>query len=491
MITSILWVPRGRARQHPLRYEISKEEIKEIEKRARVDGELAVSNDYDDGQTNDNNNQREAVDAKILSQLKLDKYDDSDDSNDNNDDDDLGAFEEGNMEGQMDFEAKTLAIVDPGTDGLLYADENYDDEDSDAEDNEIKPSDAVLLVARAEEDYSILEVQIYEENSGSFYTHHDITLPAFPLTMDWLDIPPTLSSSGDQTGTGSFVAIGSFEPAIEIWNLDVLDPLEPSATLGGYKTGRATISEEVDKKNKKKKGAKVKQLKDGSHADGVLSVSWNRTHRQILASGSADKTVKVWDVTTQVCSHTFTHHTNKVQSVQWHPNEGTVLATGSFDRSVIVLDGRQPDTSVSFRLSADNECVRWDPHNSFNLAASSEDGEVRCFDIRSNAKPLYSFSAHSKATSCLSFNPVIPGMLASSSPDKHIKIWDTAREGEPLMVASKAMAVGELLTVQFYGYSPYLLATGGSKGIVALWHTEENNFITNHFSSRINTNLLK
>lgn len=33
----------------------------------------------------------------------------------------------------------------------------------------------------------------------------------------------------------SYCAVGTFEPAIEIWNLDVLDPLEPTATLGGYK----------------------------------------------------------------------------------------------------------------------------------------------------------------------------------------------------------------------------------------------------------------
>jgi hypothetical protein len=29
------------------------------------------------------------------------------------------------------------------------------------------------------------------------------------------------------------VAVGTFRPGIEIWDLDVLDPLEPSAVLGG------------------------------------------------------------------------------------------------------------------------------------------------------------------------------------------------------------------------------------------------------------------
>ena len=40
----------------------------------------------------------------------------------------------------------------------------------------------------------------------------------------------------------------------------------------------------------------------------------NKKYRQALASGSADMTVKIWDVTTQACQHTFTHHTDKVRT---------------------------------------------------------------------------------------------------------------------------------------------------------------------------------
>ena len=32
---------------------------------------------------------------------------------------------------------------------------------------------------------------------------------------------------------GSYVAVGTFQPEIEIWNLDVMDVMEPSAILGG------------------------------------------------------------------------------------------------------------------------------------------------------------------------------------------------------------------------------------------------------------------
>jgi len=42
---------------------------------------------------------------------------------------------------------------------------------------------------------------------------------------------------------------------------------------------------------------------------------------QVIASGSADQTVKLWDLSSMTCSHTCTHHKDKVVSVQWHPTE--------------------------------------------------------------------------------------------------------------------------------------------------------------------------
>jgi periodic tryptophan protein 1 len=87
-----------------------------------------------------------------------------------------------------------------------------------------------FTVATTEDEFSSLEVQILTED-GSMFVHHDIALPDFPLCLAWLDCPPFLSQ-GTQLAVGNYMAVGTFNPAIEIWNLDVLDPLEPSATLG-------------------------------------------------------------------------------------------------------------------------------------------------------------------------------------------------------------------------------------------------------------------
>ncbi len=53
----------------------------------------------------------------------------------------------------------------------------------------------------------------------------------------------------------------------------------------------------------------------------------------MLASGSDDGTVKLWNTNTGDCVSTLTGHRNCVVSVAWN-NDGTKLASGSYDTTV-------------------------------------------------------------------------------------------------------------------------------------------------------------
>ena len=57
----------------------------------------------------------------------------------------------------------------------------------------------------------------------------------------------------------------------------------------------------------------------------------------LLLLPAADHTVKVWDVSTQTCQHTLTHHTSKVQAVAWNPAEAPVLLSGGFDKRACLV----------------------------------------------------------------------------------------------------------------------------------------------------------
>jgi periodic tryptophan protein 1 len=312
-------------------------------------------------------------------------------------------------------------------------DDDDGDDEEDVDDIQLRDSDALIVVAKTEEDFASLEVNIFDARSSNLYVHHDIPLPSYPLC---LALGCVVSSDND-SGTaraGNYVAVGSFEPHIEVWNLDVMNALEPTLVLGGMDTRGAeedwmrmrqatkpsstTIgSGKMQKKKKKTKngaggrgGKGGTGLRDGSHTDAVMGLSWNTVHRQVLASASADCTVKLWDVTQTHGDYirpsaTLTHHTDKVQSLAWHPTEGTLLATGGYDRRVCLVDARSAaavstannaNQSVkTAKLLADCEALAWDPHNQQYLTAASEDGTVQCWDVRKfGLDPVWSFVAH-------------------------------------------------------------------------------------------------
>merc|ERR1712087_998582 len=115
----------------------------------------------------------------------------------------------------------------------------------------------------------------YEEPHDNLYPHHDIPLPVFPLCLAWLDCRPLnrLQATTGPSSACNMIAVGTFAPQIEVWDLDVLDALEPVAVLGAEGSlaamdadtakaaeamaaqGRGGGGEAAGKKKKKKKKA--------------------------------------------------------------------------------------------------------------------------------------------------------------------------------------------------------------------------------------------
>ena len=80
-------------------------------------------------------------------------------------------------------------------------------------------------------------------------------------------------------------------------------------------------------------------------------------------------------------------------------------------------------------------------------------------------------------------------MLATASIDKTVRVWDTlhvSEENSPKLIAYKSMNVGRLFTLQFCADEPYLLATAGDQGVLAVWESSEVEQIKDNFDGRIN-----
>ena len=174
-----------------------------------------------------------------------------------------------------------------------------------------------------------------------------------------------------------------------------------------------------------------------------MSLAWNPVHRNGLASGSADNTVKLWDLNTGNCAATLAHCDDKVQAVRWHPTEGAPLRQ-IIETTVAYLMLRsdcahyrngvwstyrprraQPDSAsvmeawsrfvrrlhcVLIRLigaTSGIEQVAWNPHAPQFFLASTESGEVGCFNALQAGSVVWRLGAHNKEVTALSMNPQV------------------------------------------------------------------------------------
>ena len=387
-----------------------------------------------------------------LAELNMDAYDDEDD--------DEAAT------GRLFGGGKLTHYEGNEEDPYMTIKDSDDDEEEEPDDMTMRDTDLVILAARTDEDVSHLEVWVYEEagvtgnEETNLYVHHDVLLPAFPLCVAWMNCSP---KSG--TEEVNCAAIGTMYPGIEIWDLDCVDAVEPVTTLGGYS------DETIKSAGKKKKGKESKALKGGSHEDAVMGLSWNRQFRNVLASASADKTVKIWDIATETAKSTLNHHKDKVQACEWNPSEASVLLTGSYDKTAQVVDVRTPDgASLKWTVSADVESAIWHTSEPTQFLVSNEDGMVMCFDTRmgSNSDCVFNLQAHDKATTGLSMCAGAAGLLVTCSTDKTVKLWDL-NGGKPAILSQHSPQVGAIFSCGFSPSVPYLVATAGSKGTVAVW----------------------
>ena len=107
------------------------------------------------------------------------------------------------------------------------------------------------------------------------------------------------------------------------------------------------------------------------HFDSVYSVSWHPM-QPLLASGSGDKTVKVYDTRDWKVVKTLSDHSGGVNSVSWHPTQ-LLLASGSNDKTVKIYDAR--DWKVVKTLSDHSDSVRsvsWHPTQPLLASGSSD-----------------------------------------------------------------------------------------------------------------------
>lgn len=502
MISSSCWVPRGFAAEFPEKYELDDAEMERITKMAQLELEDAK----DDLQEAE----KSAISQNLQEQAEVD--------------DDLKEYDLENYDNEVTAPTGEAVAFLPGLTATDAAYEENEDGDAflslptnedlqeDKKEMQIYPTDNLVLATRTEDDVLYLDVYVYDDGAGApdgskeeegdkldrdvangmtreanLYVHHDLMLPSFPLCVEWVNFRP---NSAENANIGNFAAIGTFEPQIELWNLDCIDKAFPDVILG---EPAANSFAGVSKKKKLK--SKSKSHVTTHHVDAVLSLAHNRIHRNVLASTSADKTVKLWDLESGAAVKSFNnvHEGKIVAASQWHLQEASILLTGGYNGACAISDIRVSDESQMSKSyyvgnGQEVENVRWGTQPEI-FYCGTDNGNVYCFDIRMQDKPAWTLHAHDGGISSLDVNHNVPGMLITSAMnEKAVKLWKCPTgKGGPSMVLSRDFGVGNVLSTAFAGDHEVAgnLAIGGVTGALKMWDCFSNRSVRSTFKDEL------
>ncbi len=201
------------------------------------------------------------------------------------------------------------------------------------------------------------------------------------------------------------------------------------------------------------------------HADAVSSLAFT-ADGTILASASNDGGVRLWDVARRrLLAPPLVGQTGFAHGVAFSPN-GRILASGGGAGTIQLWDvaGRRSLGPPLRGQSGLVFCLAFSPDGSM-LASCSRAGTIRLWDVARRRSLGALFGGPTFAALSLAFSPD-GRTLASGSQDSTIRLWDVANRR-----ASGSALIGHTGPVYTVAFSPdgLTLASGSQDSTIRLW----------------------
>lgn len=261
-----------------------------------------------------------------------------------------------------------------------------------------------------------------------------------------------------------------------------------SQTLTGHKNIVYSVAfspnGEVIASGSDDKSIKLWRVEDGQeivtltgHHNSVYAVAFS-PDGEILASSSHDKTIRLWRMKDGQVLQILTGHTNSVYAVAFSP-DGEMLATSSWDTTIKIWrtkDGQAVRTLAGHKSLVYS--VAFSPDGQL-IASSSWDKTIKIWRFQ-DGKLLRTLTGHNDWVRCVAFSPD-GEFIASGSHDNTIKVW-WVKNGQEVLTFQ-----GHAWYVDCLAFSPdgETIASGSNQAI-KIWRLKDGQEVctlTDHTNS--------
>ncbi|MFX1515055.1 MAG: hypothetical protein ACFFC6_02020 [Promethearchaeota archaeon] len=212
---------------------------------------------------------------------------------------------------------------------------------------------------------------------------------------------------------------------------------------------------------------------------GVVRSVYFSPKGNIIASGSEDGTIRLWNVSNgaELPISPLSDHSSWVTSVVFSP-DGKILASGSIDGAIKLWNCTTGKVLLNLTEAAVYvQSIAFSPDGAV-LASGSSDNTIKLWNITTK-QVIQNLKGHIGIVHSVVFSPD-GKTLASGSGDREIKLWDVAT-GEELQLSLPLEHKGSVRSIDYYNHSyiGLVLASGSADDTIKLWNAENGTEMKN------------